>query len=135
MRHRVRIGLLVLLCGIPAVARADRVLHGLFVAQPVEGVIESYHFHRNHTYEWSRDFDGRHQWACGRYRFEGQTLVLLEDPSKQSCKNGTKEAKGPLAEHWLPVETMRGGALKLGGERYARAASSSPDAALTSTSR
>jgi len=135
MRHRFRIGLALLLCGIPAAARADRTLHGQFVAQPVEGVVESYHFHRNHTYEWTREFDGRRQFACGRYRFEGQTIVLLEDSSRQSCRNGTREAAGPVAEHWLPAEKLPGGALKLGGERFARTAGPNPEAALTSTSR
>ena len=128
-------GLLALLCGAPAATRADETLHGQFVAQPVDGVVETYRFHRDHTYEWMREFEGRRHWACGRYRLEGRTMVLLEDPKEESCRNGTAQASGPFVEHWVLTETLSSKAVKLGGERFSRAAPASQHAMLTATSR
>src|SRR5215470_963038 len=129
MRLWIGFGLVALLAGAPA-AHAKRTLHGEFVAQPVDGVVESYRFHRDYTYEWMREFDGRRYFACGRYHLEGPMIVLLEDPKGLSCKNGKVGAPGPLVERWVPADTLK--AVKLGGERFSRAAPATHHATLTS---
>src|SRR5437899_12830443 len=122
MRNWIGMGLLAMLTGIPAAARADRALVGQFVAQPVEGVVESYRFHRDHTYEWMQEFEGRRHWACGRYRMDGRMMVLLEDPKAESCRSGQSEASGPFVEHWRLADALGRNALELGGERFSRSA-------------
>src|SRR5262245_40837155 len=119
-----RLGLMIAtICVLwPTSPRAERRLNGRFQSSPIEGVVESYRFHSDSTYEWTKYAPGERfrLWACGRYELRGELLVLLEDRSEISCSHHRQAPRGSVSEQWLFVDSIRVNVLRLGGEEYAR---------------
>jgi hypothetical protein len=101
---------------------AKRVLRGRFDTAPDDGLVRTFRFHRDGTYEWmhwSLDEPGR-LWECGRYELREGLLVLFKDPSERSCRGRDARPADPTAvvEQWMHRGRTRSQVIVLGGEAY-----------------